>query len=75
MNEVPFDPDLAAIEMIHPEFIEEVVGWANEELLVEEGWEPIVAFGVNRPVDWMPTRRSPIEPRPIVKRRLVWLSG
>jgi hypothetical protein len=72
-----FQPDrlalFVAIEVIHPEFVEEIVGWQHEELLIEEGWEPILVFGSgDLPIDWMPTRRSPITPRPIIEKRLVW---
>lgn len=72
-----FDPGLAAIGAIEPDFEERIVGWENEEVLVEDGWEPVMVLGSETPVgfvspDSMPWRLEPITPRPIIERVLVW---
>lgn len=49
---VPYDDGvLAWCGAIEPEFVEEIVGWANEEILVNADMIPIASF---RPVAWVP---------------------
>lgn len=75
MNHVPFDPDLADIGVIEPEFVDELVGWANEEMLINAEMLPIASFGKEFPDAWVPgafTRRPLPEPKPIIRRTLRW---
>lgn len=71
---VQFDPDLAAIGAIEPEFVRERVGWYTKRA-VAVGWEPVMVMGDSLPVDWVPRNQwveEDIEPVPRYETRLKW---
>lgn len=72
---VPFDKDWWAIGFMEPEFVTEIVGWANEELLLDAGMLPVGVIGADHAVAWVPdtfTRKPLPEPKPITRTTLKW---
>lgn len=72
---VPYDDLLAQLGAIEPEFVEEIVGWANEEILITAGMVPVATWASEVPVRYIPgafTRRPTPEPIPITRTVLKW---
>lgn len=72
---VSFDDGLASVGYIEPVFDEEIVGWANAEIVVNAGLIPVHEFGSDTPVDWVPAafqRHRLPEAIPIKRRVLRW---
>lgn len=67
---MPYDERLATARMIVPEFVDEVVGWANEDDLRAAGMDPIEEMGRAVAVGWVGP--AGIDPEPIVVTELRW---
>lgn len=69
---VPFDPDFAAIGAIEPVFQDRLVGYYNEELLVNND-DIVTMFSASSDVPiYLPTRRRSIKPLPKIEKELRW---
>lgn len=69
---VPFDPDYAAIGAIEPVFQDRLVGYYNEELLVNND-DIVTMFSASSDVPiYLPRRRRSIKPLPRIEKELRW---
>lgn len=72
MGWIPYDEDLAAAGLIVAEFVEEVIGWANESEMRAGGMEPVMVMGSNVAVGWVAGQGRPVEPVPLSRFTLRW---
>lgn len=70
---VEYDELLAFAGLIEPEYVEQTVGWQNEEEMADAGMIPVYEYGSAVPVGWLNDGSGPhLEPIPVVERVLRW---